>query len=574
MEKRVFLAIILSFVVLAVFQSLVLPPPAPPAPVASGGATPAGATAQPGAAPAAAPGAPAGMSSAPAAPAPAAIATPAPAPVEPNAAARDVVVDADAFRAVFSTQGAVLKSWRLKHYLHDGQPLELVPDLGATATRPFTVSTEDAAQAATLAGGLYEPSVPELALGAGPGTLSFRFAGADGLRAQKTFYFQPDGKPYQVNVEVAVDVAGAARPLTLHWGPAIGSGFYADGGNLATPRALLYRDGSAERYTPDDLSTAARHEGFLRFAGVDDHYFLAAAVLGDGPLRVDYQPVVSPIPRDTSGATRTHVAFSITPRPGTAPAQTTRVAFFMGPKDFDVLKSVDVQLVYAIDFGMFRTIVTPLLQALKWVNGFVGNFGWSIIVLTVLINLAMFPLRHRSMVSMRKMQALQPEVKAIQDRYAKFKITDPERQRMNQEMMALYKTKGVNPASGCVPMLLTMPILFAFYAMLAVAIELRGAPFVGWIHDLSARDPYYVWPVLMGGTMFWQQKMMPTTADPTQQKIFMLMPLLFTGMFLAAPSGLVIYWLVSNLAAIAQQAVTNRMIGSPQARPARAATKG
>ncbi len=183
---------------------------------------------------------------------------------------------------------------------------------------------------------------------------------------------------------------------------------------------------------------------------------------------------------------------------------------------------------HAIDFGMFAWLVVPLLQALKWINRFVGNYGWSIVVLTILINLVIFPLRHRSMVSMRKMQALQPEIKAIQERYAKYKVTDPERQKMNQEMMALYKQKGVNPASGCVPMLLTMPMLFAFYAMLSVAIELRGAPFLGWIHDLSAPDPLYITPILMGATMFWQQKMTPTTADPMQQKIFLLMPIIFT----------------------------------------------
>ena len=151
------------------------------------------------------------------------------------------------------------------------------------------------------------------------------------------------------------------------------------------------------------------------------------------------------------------------------------------------------------------------------------------------------------MVSMRKMQSLQPEVKAIQDRYAKYKMTDPERQKMNQEMMALYKQKGVNPASGCVPMLLTMPILFAFYAMLSASIELRGAPFFGWIHDLSLHDPVLhharrSW----ARTMFWQQRMMPSTADPVQQKMFMFMPLIFTFMFLWAPSGLVVYWLVEQ----------------------------
>jgi YidC/Oxa1 family membrane protein insertase len=164
---------------------------------------------------------------------------------------------------------------------------------------------------------------------------------------------------------------------------------------------------------------------------------------------------------------------------------------------------------------------------------------------------------------MKKMQAVQPEVKAIQERYAKYKITDPERQKMNQEMMALYKQKGVNPASGCLPMLLTLPILYAFYALLGAAIELRGAPFVGWIHDLSRHDPLYITPVLMGLSMLWQQRMMPTTADPIQQKMFLLMPVIFTVSFLWAPSGLVIYWFASNALAIGQQYLTNRMIAAP-----------
>jgi YidC/Oxa1 family membrane protein insertase len=167
---------------------------------------------------------------------------------------------------------------------------------------------------------------------------------------------------------------------------------------------------------------------------------------------------------------RQFVNFTVT-TPGAA-----TMSFFLGPKDFEELKAVDQQLVRAIDFGIFAAIIVPLLGALKSIYGYTGNYGWAIIILTILINLAIFPLRHRSMVSMRKMQALQPAVKAIQDRYAKYKITDPERQKMNQEMMALYKQKGVNPASGCLPMLLTMPILFAFYSLLSVAIELR-APF-------------------------------------------------------------------------------------------------
>jgi YidC/Oxa1 family membrane protein insertase len=272
--------------------------------------------------------------------------------------------------------------------------------------------------------------------------------------------------------------------------------------------------------------------------------------------------VTLPVPGGAADATRTFIAFSIRPDPGAASSGTVTVPFYIGPKDFDKLRAADPQLVRAIDFGMFAFIVVPLMQALKWINGYLGNYGWSIIVLTIIINIVIFPLRHRSMVSMKKMQAIQPEVKAIQDRYAKYKVTDPERQKMNSEMLALYKTKGVSPASGCVPMLLTMPILLAFYNLLGQAIELRGAPFAGWIHDLSAKDPTYVWPILMGITMFVQQRMMPSTADPTQQKIFMLMPVVFTVMFLGMPSGLVIYWLVSNVLTIGQQALTNRMIGN------------
>jgi YidC/Oxa1 family membrane protein insertase len=164
---------------------------------------------------------------------------------------------------------------------------------------------------------------------------------------------------------------------------------------------------------------------------------------------------------------------------------------------------------------------------------------------------------------MRKMQVLQPKMKAIQDRYAGLKVTDPERQKMNSEIMGLYKQEGVNPASGCVPMLLTLPVLFAFYSLLSQAIELRGAHFGLWITDLSERDPYYVTPVLMALTMFWQQRVTPSTADPAQQRVMMVMPLMFGVMFLAAPSGLVLYWFVGNLFAIGQQYFTNWWIGPP-----------
>jgi YidC/Oxa1 family membrane protein insertase len=242
----------------------------------------------------------------------------------------------------------------------------------------------------------------------------------------------------------------------------------------------------------------------------------------------------------------------------------------MGPKDFDVLRSINSTLTYAIHFGVLRFFVVPLLIALKWVHGYVGNYGWAIILLTALINLAMFPLRHKSVVSMRKMQELQPEVKAIQERYSKLKMNDPARQKQNVELMNLYRERGVNPASGCVPMLLTMPVLFAFYSMLSVAIELRGAPFILWIKDLAVYDPLFITPVVMGVTQLVQTRMTPATSvDPMQQKMMMIMPVVFTAMFVFAPSGLVLYWTASNAWAIAQQAVTNRLIGPPAKRTIR-----
>ena len=223
----------------------------------------------------------------------------------------------------------------------------------------------------------------------------------------------------------------------------------------------------------------------------------------------------------------------------------------------------DPRLVRAINFGIFAWLSVPLLGVLTWLYAFIGNYGWSIIVLTILINLLMFPLRHKSVVSMRKMQAIQPQVKLIQDRYADLSMTDPKKQAMNTEIMNLYRERGVNPASGCVPMLLTFPVLIALNAVFSQAIELRGAHFLLWIHDLSQRDPYYVTPLLMGATLFWQTKMTPSTADPAQQKMMMFMPVMMTAIFLNLASGLAIYYLVGNLWAVGQQYFTNWWIGPP-----------
>jgi YidC/Oxa1 family membrane protein insertase len=550
-EKRVFLAIFLSFGLLAVYQTYFAPPP-PMAPQAS---APTQTTT---------PGAPIAPTGTPAQAAPTLA-------VPPDASARDIVVETDSVRAVFTTQGATLKSWQLLKYKADkegdGKPLELIPgDLPPNTVRPFTLTTDDEKLTATLAAAVYQPSIDHLTLGSEPGTLTFQLQGADGLNARKTFYFQPDRQPYVLNTEFSVDQAGSPKPFTVNFGPAVGTG-QADGRTIT--QAIHFLDGSVTRIAAADVQAQPRHQGAMRYAGVEDHYFLAAALPASDKSQADYAALTFPASPDGTTPARSLISFALRPNPGAAPTQTVAIKFFLGPKDFDHLRGADVQLTRAIDFGWFAQIVVPLLQSLKWINGYVGNYGIAIIVLTILINILIFPLRHRSMVSMKKMQSLQPQIKAIQDRYAKYKMTDPERQKMNPEMMALYKQKGVNPASGCIPMLLTFPILLAFYNLLNSAIELRGAMFIpGWINDLSLQDPTYVWPILMGATMFWQQKMTPSTADPMQQKIFLLMPVVFTVMFLTMPSGLVVYWLTSNILTIGQQYLTNHLITTSTPRKA------
>jgi YidC/Oxa1 family membrane protein insertase len=335
----------------------------------------------------------------------------------------------------------------------------------------------------------------------------------------------------------------------------VGSSSFLSPSYYQKPQALVQRGRDVTRIAAASLATQPVHEGTFTAAGTEDQYFLAAVLAGSRNVRMTYEPRTL---RTVAGP-RDLVEFRARVAGGLSD-----VKVFLGPKQYDVLAATNRELVRTINFGIFDWLVVPLLQALNWIHRFVGNYGWSIILLTVLINAAIAPLRHRSVVSMRRMQELQPQVKAIQDRYAGLKATDPARQKMNVELMNLYREKGVNPASGCVPLLLTMPVLFAFYAMLSQAIELRGAPFMAWINDLSTHDPYYVTPLLMGASMVWQQRLTPTTADPVQQKVMMFMPVMFTFMFLWAPSGLVIYWLMSNVWAIGQQYVTNRLIGPPK----------
>jgi len=554
MERRVLVAIFLSFIVLYAYQAFIVKPVPKPATATTAGTPSANrsATTTAGAAKAASP--------APAVPAP-----PGAAALVSDSMERDVRVETRDVIAVITNRGARLKSWRLKKYLDQKrQPQELIENQLASQPLPFTLATADAQLDTTLNSALYAVNAVPEGMISSPADLRFEYRDAAGIQSVKTFHFVPDS--YTVAVRADVTAGTRAITPTIVWGPAVGDiaevSRYTQGAE-----GLMFQAGKVQRLSVKDLTKQPAYDGDFFFAGVDDNYFMTVA-LSTGPSKVTYQPVSIPPAAGSKDAARELVSYSVEPkRPGA-------VQFFVGPKDFDVLAAIGPDATRAINFGWFAVIVVPLLKSLKWLHTYVGNYGWDIIILTVIINILILPFRHMSVVSMRKMQAIQPEVKAIQDRYSKLKATDPGKQKMNQEMMALYKERGVNPAGGCIPMLLTFPLIFAFYALLSTAIELRGAPFMLWIHDLSAHDPFYVTPVLMGASQMWQQWTMPATGvDPAQQKVMMFMPIMFTFMFLWAPSGLALYWLVSNVWQIGQQYATNYWIGPPATRTMRPAAE-
>jgi YidC/Oxa1 family membrane protein insertase len=562
MEKRFLLFIFLSLVILTVYQSLVVKPvpkPAPGAVATSSSASTAVKPTQP------LPSSPAATAAAPtpSVQAPPTVEVPA---LVGETSERDVKVETADVTAVFTNRGARLKSWRLKRYLdQDRHPQELVERSLPNEALPFTIRTSDAAADAAINNALFAVSGEPAGIVESPMSLRFEYRTASGLNAVKEFDFL--SKPY--TVKAMMTIADGDKPLapSIVWGPAVGD--VAEVSRYTQrPEGLLITPDKVQRADAKQIAAQPRYDGDFLAAGVDDNYFMAAA-LNLSASAVEYRIVSVPPPAGSKDAPRDLVSFTI------APMQGSKVEFFAGPKDFDVLSAISPRMTEAINWGKFQVIVVPLLRSLKGVHEFVPNYGWSIVVLTIIINLIMFPLRHMSAKSMRKMAQIQPEVKAIQDRYAKFKATDPQKQKMNQELMQLYRERGVNPAGGCVPILLTMPVVLAMWALLQVSIELRGAPWILWIHDLSARDPYYVLAVLMGATSLWQQKMMPATgADPAQQKMMMFMPVFMTVMLAWLPAGALIYYVVTNLWTIGQQYLTNYMIGPPPVRgPARPAAE-
>ena len=529
-------------------------------------------------------------------PAPTAVSAPAPPPAIPvstvtkqAASETETVIENGLYRITFTNRGAQVKSWILKKFDNETQngPLDLVnAKAAAQFGYPLSLWTYDESLRNKLSSALYVPSeirsVDPLAEETAkvtvtstkvepagqtltaPATITFEYADQD-LVVRKTFGFDHS---YVVNVETAVTYKGS--PLAAL--PAWPSGF----GDQTTP--AFYAAGlidyqfnkNIERLAIKKISGGATIPGPFHWAGPTDQYF-AAVFIPDDPAAVSMVTLRNSlsVPRDPQkpGSKETVPVDVIGSAVGNLHGPTS-ARLFVGPKELEVLQKIPVPGVSGadndlngiVDFGFFGVIAKFLFVWLRWTyHHIVPNWGWAIVLQTFIISVALLPLRVTQMKSMLKMQRVAPQIKAIQEKYKKYSLRDPRKAAMNEEISALYKKEGVNPAGGCLPMLIQLPFLWAYYKMLAIALDLRHAHWL-WIHDLSAADPIFLLPIFMVVSMLVAQKMTPQAGmDPAQQKMMnVMMPLMMGFIFFRLPAGLNLYYAESNLISIAQQAVMNR----------------
>ncbi|OGP86099.1 MAG: hypothetical protein A2V87_11245 [Deltaproteobacteria bacterium RBG_16_58_17] len=483
---------------------------------------------------------------------------------------RDVVVATPLYRAVFTTRGAALKSFQLKQYRTSLENTDDLVDIvyrligkGKAKTegqsrlielvhvsegmpRPLAVSFPDST-VNIPENGFYEAdgSTLDMTGGSEPRRLTFTQTYPGEIRIEKIFTFHPEKFSFDLEVRVH-NIAGT--PLnqkgSLTWyqyvDPAAPTDSYGHDGPVSYIAKNMDRPAvknmEADKVIGPDVS----------WGGFESKYFIASLI--------PQNPSLTSFGMSKDGSNL--VAVSLKGPKNVIPAGQSGVysyAIYLGPKDYNILKAQNIGMENAIDFGdWLKWLAIPLLITLKFLYGYIHNYGIAIIILTILIKLIFWPLGNKSYKSMKEMQKLQPKMVALREKYKDDKT------RLSQESMALYKAHKVNPLGGCLPMVVQIPVFFGLYKSLLYAIELRHSPFFWWIQDLSAKDPYYITPIIMGATMFIQQKMTPSGADPMQAKIMLFMPIIFTFMFLNFPSGLVIYWLFNNIISIAQQVYINK----------------
>ena len=490
---------------------------------------------------------------------------------------KDIVVESDLYRVELSNRGGVVRSWQLKKYTDGGNPPRVLDLVNADLARqtnswPLSLQLADVQQESAANQGLYVVKASSANAGvstdntiAAPAQIEFHWSDGQ-LEVSKTLKFDRD---YIMAVETSVQQNGRPVSYSIAWRGGFGDvTAYRD-----AVQTLVFDDHqgsistitSKNAGTPNQRNVPAAAPGTFGAVGIEDLYFAAAFL---PPAAQPGQPIADTLTLSTRQTTHTLQADGKTQQeilPEMAVGSTTAgpldVRLYVGPKDIDILKAVRPPLNGLVQFGWWGFIAEPLFYILRWIYHYVPNYGWAIVVMTVAVNMVLYPLKVKSWRSMQKMQKVAPEIRQIQDRYKKYSMRDPRKQEMNKEVMAVYSREGVNPMGSCIPQVIQMPIWFGLYRMLNATIELRHAPWFGIFHDLSGRDPYFILTITMAILMYATQKMTPmTVTDPSQQRMMTLMPLMFTGMFFLIPvsCGLILYIVTQNIVAVLQQWHLNR----------------
>jgi YidC/Oxa1 family membrane protein insertase len=545
MEVRLLIAFLLMGVVMFVTPYFFKSQTPPPLKKDAAGQTASQST--PGAPPAS------GVQPTPEAPPPAppaeaaAAAKPLPAGATPQKAEPAFVIETNLYKIAFSNQGGTVRSWQLKKTKgNDNKTLDLV-NTASGMDFPYSLHFPDQKPLVDVNWTWYKQT-------AEPDGLGVAYEFSDGhVSVRKVFRFEKDKYISKVSTEVTLD--GKPLPHMVQWRGGFGDLTIA---NPAGSQRTLHFDLALNKLVEQAPKSASKGplsaSGNFSFAGIADVYFAAVFLAegNSGMQQVTFGDTVR-TPHEQTPMALSGVAV------GDGPVN--RFEVFVGPKDIDLLKKINPKLESVVDFGWMAFLAKPLFLIVNYVNDtLVHNFGWAIVLVTVAINFVLFPLKLANMKSMRKMQALKPQIDVINAKFKNIGLRDPKKGEQNEEVMALYKKHGVNPMGGCLPMLLQMPFFFAFYKVFTVSAEMRGAPWL-WVTDLSQPEHWEIkiLPLVMIASQFIMQKMTPQAGgDPSQQKMMMFMPLVFGFMFYNFPSGLVLYYLTSNLVSMGQQWFFNK----------------
>jgi len=474
------------------------------------------------------------------------VAAPVETPVSQEKNAKEKVIESDLYRVVLSNVGGTVKEWQLKKYTKKIEgggtaPIELVPKDGKTL--PFTIFTQEEPNGSKQLYSLDEKTV-RLSSEKPEEVVSMTSVGPDGRKMTKELTFHND----RYLVEIRITTEGYSQGYEISLGTNFGIENWGQqfGGSIG---AISLVNGELLREQESKIKGTVTHEGAISWSGLQDKYFISVLIPKEAAQS-------GPVSVQKEGEKQIRVDMKV---PADQAKQRT-FALYSGPKEYDRLVQVGADLQDSIDFGWFimgswlpvRIVAKPIYFLLRFVYQFSHNYGVAIILVTVLVKVLFFPITRKSLASMKEMAVIQPKVAAIRKKYA------GDRDKMNRELMSLYKEHQVNPFGGCLPMLVQIPVFVALFNILYTTIDLRQAPFIFWIHDLSDKDPYYILPVIMGISMFFQQLTQPTSMDPTQAKVMLFLPIVYTFFFFNFPSGLVLYWLVNNLLSIGQQYLMNR----------------